>query len=537
MKSNYLETLEKLQKALTVFDMSFSVSNKVFRLAIVTEILDTVFMFEQLYNSWCEHLPFGEGPDADVDFSYWKELSSWSALLDSAKQNACIDDYPVDMGNGITSDMIPTNRRKNYLKSIGSILRHSQFSGKEAASNFVKVINSDKTHMMAFGNMVFEALTPLLLILSKIETLLTNPDKSLYADYFERQKSRFDEICEENKRCILGIVNENLSNRRKCNKINALRDELWRKLYESKFLDALKEGIINYDISDYHNDHPDTGKTEEEIRELLAFEELVNNNMVPDKEKTGQHIYRHRKEFSFEDISTFFAYLHAMPIINSEIERLNREEELNTEAGGDGMAKDGEQNIYPKDNIADDNVITKESASEMDWVRLTDRFTLNKITEVVNTIGKSNEEKRIVVKAIFDTLMSVDKLYNVPYAVDKLIIQLYSKYGGNIKELSPTKTAPKGFFVKSKIPKEIAESEDWKRLMKAKIINEDGQPTGSRTEAAIIADILLERMGKDHEWTLFEKMWGRKNMRIDFQDAQNLVKYNSVRMKIISVLN
>lgn len=340
MKSNYLETLEKLQNVLTMFDMSFSVSNKVFRLALVAEILDTACLFEQLYNSWSEHLPFGEGPDADVDFAYWKELSSWGALLDSAKQNACIDDYPVDMGNGITSDVIPMNRRKNYLKSIGSIFRHSQFSGKEAASNFIKVINSDKTHMMAFGNMVFEALTPLLLILSEIETLLANPDKSLYADYFERQKSRFDEICEENKRCILGIVNENLSNRRKCNKLNALKDVLWKNLYESKFLDALKDGINTYDISDYHNDHPDIGKTDEEIRELLAFEELVNKNMAPDKEKTGQYIYRLRKDLSFEDISAFYAYLYAIPIIKCEIERLNREEALKNEVCDDGMPKD-----------------------------------------------------------------------------------------------------------------------------------------------------------------------------------------------------
>lgn len=321
MKSNYLETLEKLQKALTVFDMSFSLSNKVFRLALVAEILDTACLFEQLCNSWCEHLPFGEGPDADVDFAYWKELSSWDALLDSAKQNACIDDYPVDMGNGITSDVIPTNRRKNYLKSIGTVLRRSEFSGKEAASNFIKVINSDKTHMMAFGNMVFEALTPLLLVLSKIDNLLTNPDKSLYPDYFERQKSRFEEICEENKRCIQGIVNENLPTRRKCNKLNALRDELWQNLYKSKFLDALKDGINTYDINDFHTDHPDIEKTEEEIRELLAFEELVDN-MVPNKERTGQYIFKHRKSLSFEDISSFYVYLYATPIINNEIENL-----------------------------------------------------------------------------------------------------------------------------------------------------------------------------------------------------------------------
>ena len=326
MKSNYLETLEKLHKALTVFDMSFSVSNKVFRLAIVAEILDTVCLFEQLYNSWSEHLPFGEGPDADVDFAYWKEYSTWETLLDSAQQNACIDDYPVDMGNGIKTDMIHTNRRKNYLKSIGTVLSRSKFSGKEAASNFVKVINSDKSHMMTFGNMVFEALSPLLLVLSKIDNLLANPDKSLFPDYFERQKNRFDEICDENKSRIQGIINENRSSRRKCNKLNALRDELWKNLYESKFLDALKDNINTYDISDYHIEHPKVEKTEEEIRKLLAFEELVDINTGPNEERTGHYIFKNRNNLSFEDISSFFVYLYVKPLICTELEKLNVEQ-------------------------------------------------------------------------------------------------------------------------------------------------------------------------------------------------------------------
>ena len=174
--------------------------------------------------------------------------------------------------------------------------------------------------------MVFEALTPLLLILAKIDNLLANPDKSLYPDYFERQKSRFDKICEDTKTRIQVIINENLPNRRKCTKLNALRDELWKNLYESKFLDALKAGIITYDINDYHSDHPDIKKTEDEIRELLAIEELVDKNMLPDKEKAGQYIFNYRKTLSSEDISSFFVYLYAIPIISIEIEKLSVEQ-------------------------------------------------------------------------------------------------------------------------------------------------------------------------------------------------------------------
>lgn len=320
-KSEYLETLEKLQKALTSFDMSFGVSNKMFRLSLVSEILDTTCLFEQLYESWCEHLPFGEGPDSDVNFSYWKELSNWEPLLSSAIQNACIDDYPFDMGNGMTSDMISGNRRKNYLKSVASIFRRSGYSGSEVASCFIKEVNGEPKNSMTFGNMVHDAISPLLLTLEKIDHHLTNPDKALFVDYFERQEYRCCNNCEDCRKQILEILNEDLPTRRKCNKLNALRDELWQNLYKSKFLDALKDGINTYDINDFHTDHPDIEKTEEEIRELLAFEELVDN-MVPNKERTGQYIFKHRKSLSFEDISSFYVYLYATPIINNEIENL-----------------------------------------------------------------------------------------------------------------------------------------------------------------------------------------------------------------------
>lgn len=351
MKSNYLETLEKLQKALTVFDMSFSVSNKVFRLAIVTEILDTVCLFEQLYSSWCEHLPFGEGPDADVDFSYWKEYSTWETLLNSAKQNACIDDYPVDMGNGMKSDMMQKNRRKNYLKSFGSVLRHSEFPGKDAASIFVKEINSDKSHMITFGNMVFEALTPLLLILSKIDDLLADPDKSLFSDYFERQKARFNDVCNDCKEHIFQIINEDISNRRKCNKLNALRDELQKSFYDSKFLVTLKNGFNSYDINDYRRENQCTDLSDDSICEMLAFDELVNTDYSPNKEKAGQYIFKNRMFIPLDDIATFFVYLFAMPFICTEIEKLERND---TSLQG----KDTTSNLRPIDSsqLSDEHI-------------------------------------------------------------------------------------------------------------------------------------------------------------------------------------
>lgn len=324
-RSEYLETLEKLQNALTQFDMSFGVSNRIFRLALVSEILDTSYLFEQLYESWSEYLPYGEGPDADVDFAYWKNLSTWDTLLDSAKQNACIDDFPLDMGNGVTSDRIHGNRRKSYLKTVNSVLRHSKYAGKEPTSAFVKTINSDKTHMITFGNMVFDALTSLLLVLNKIENLISNPPQELFHKFYEMQYNRFCEQWLSYRTRIVEILHEDLSDKRKCNKLYALKDEVWKNLYESSFLDALKDGINRYDIDDYRNENPDTSKTEDEIREVLALAELVDSENRPYKEKVGKYIFEHRKSLSYDDISTFFVYLDAIPDILSNIEKLKED--------------------------------------------------------------------------------------------------------------------------------------------------------------------------------------------------------------------
>lgn len=86
------------------------------------------------------------------------------------------------------------------------------------------------------------------------------------------------------------------------------------------------------------------------------------------------------------------------------------------------------------------------------------------------------------------------------------------------------------------IPKELAESEDWKKLKAAGVINENGQSELSRTEKAILAEVLLERMGKDHQWIFFEKIWNCKNLRVDFQDALNLQKYHEFKKRIIKTL-
>ena len=71
----------------------------------------------------------------------------------------------------------------------------------------------------------------------------------------------------------------------------------------------------------------------------------------------------------------------------------------------------------------------------------------------------------------------------------------------------------------TEVPEELAESELWEKVQEAGLVDEDGQPTISRTEAAILANELSERLGIAHKWKLFETLWHRNNMRSDYNTA------------------
>ena len=72
--------------------------------------------------------------------------------------------------------------------------------------------------------------------------------------------------------------------------------------------------------------------------------------------------------------------------------------------------------------------ITNEWASQVDWVKETDNFDLNTISELVENIGKSKKEKKIVIKAIYDAMEETGEMYKIPYSVDGLLNDLYKKY-------------------------------------------------------------------------------------------------------------
>lgn len=65
----------------------------------------------------------------------------------------------------------------------------------------------------------------------------------------------------------------------------------------------------------------------------------------------------------------------------------------------------------------------------------------------------------------------------------------------------------------------------WEVLRSRELIDEHLQPVGlSRTEAAMLAYMMAERLGIRNKWKTFEALWNRRYMRNDFNEAMEQKK-------------
>ena len=72
------------------------------------------------------------------------------------------------------------------------------------------------------------------------------------------------------------------------------------------------------------------------------------------------------------------------------------------------------------------------------------------------------------------------------------------------------------------LPNELATDKAmvlWKKAQEAGYVDENFQPLISRTQAALLADTLADRLGIKEKWKVFEGLWNRKYMRSDYNLA------------------
>ena len=61
----------------------------------------------------------------------------------------------------------------------------------------------------------------------------------------------------------------------------------------------------------------------------------------------------------------------------------------------------------------------------------------------------------------------------------------------------------------------------WRKVREAGFVDEDYQPLISRSQSALLADEMAERLGIREKWKVFETLWQRRNMYRDYHDALN----------------
>ena len=75
-----------------------------------------------------------------------------------------------------------------------------------------------------------------------------------------------------------------------------------------------------------------------------------------------------------------------------------------------------------------------------------------------------------------------------------------------------------------KLPEVLATDEAmtlWKKAQAAGWIDANYQPLISRTQSALLADAIAEKLGIRQKWKTFETLWNRKNMYRDYYQAQD----------------
>ena len=86
------------------------------------------------------------------------------------------------------------------------------------------------------------------------------------------------------------------------------------------------------------------------------------------------------------------------------------------------------------------------------------------------------------------------------------------------------------------VPEVLASSELWERVKDEGLVDENNMPTISRPEAALLADMLAEKLGIGNKWKLFEKLWNRNNMRNDYNTALEQRKSLKFQEKLKNLL-
>ena len=76
----------------------------------------------------------------------------------------------------------------------------------------------------------------------------------------------------------------------------------------------------------------------------------------------------------------------------------------------------------------------------------------------------------------------------------------------------------------------------WEKLQAKGLVDEDFQPVGNKTKAAIIADEIAQKLGLEPRWKPFEALWGLTNLRQASYDGAGTTKGGVTRCEVRNAL-
>ena len=127
---------------------------------------------------------------------------------------------------------------------------------------------------------------------------------------------------------------------------------------------------------------------------------------------------------------------------------------------------------------------------------------MDRLLEWLRQADLTNFGSRIEVVYVAPGAQHVDKQY-----IASLPSPLQKARGVDSSEMSKS------------LPDELATDEAmalWRKAQQAGYVNEHYQPLLSRTQAALLADAMAERLGIKEKWKVFETLWHRRNMHKDY---------------------
>lgn len=133
--------------------------------------------------------------------------------------------------------------------------------------------------------------------------------------------------------------------------------------------------------------------------------------------------------------------------------------------------------------------------------------SLNRLLEQLHQKGGNNQGSTINLTYVAPGAQYVNHIDTQIFGADKSQKQ---------------KTASSSTSEPPQLPEPLATPEAmvlWKKAQKAGLVDENFQPTLSRSQAALLADAMATRLGIKEKWKVFEKFWNRNNMYNDYYRA------------------